>query len=158
MTARPAIAPVRKSITVNAPLARAFEVFTAGIDRWWPKSHGIGPGPIVKSIIEPFTGGRWHTIHEDGSDVTVGVMKMWDAPNRIVFSWDVSANWKPDTNVGSEVEVRFFAEGASVTRVELEHRNFEVLGAEGGAKLARDVGGGWPTLLELFKAETEKGG
>jgi len=52
------IAPVRKSVVVQATPQRAFEVFTAGIDRWWPKTHGIGAAPIRESIIEPYVGGR----------------------------------------------------------------------------------------------------
>ena len=36
------IAPVRKSIRVAASQAHAFEVFTAGLGRWWPLEHGIG--------------------------------------------------------------------------------------------------------------------
>ena len=35
-------APVRKRVFVNAPQAHAFDVFTSGIGRWWPKSHKIG--------------------------------------------------------------------------------------------------------------------
>jgi len=60
------IAPVRKSIIVQASAARAFDVFTAGIDRWWPKSHGLGEAPVIESIIEPFVGGRWYTKCADG--------------------------------------------------------------------------------------------
>jgi hypothetical protein len=56
------IAPVRKSIVVQATAKRAFEVFTAGIDRWWPKTHGIGAGPVIESVIEPFVGGRWYSM------------------------------------------------------------------------------------------------
>jgi hypothetical protein len=44
------IAPVRKTIVVQATPQRAFEVFTAGIDRWWPKTHGIGAAPVKESI------------------------------------------------------------------------------------------------------------
>ena len=49
MTKTIAIAPVRKTITVNVSQARAFEVYTAGIDRWWPKSHHIGAAPLKRS-------------------------------------------------------------------------------------------------------------
>ena len=47
------------------------------------------------------------------------------------------------------------AVGAGVTRVELEHRKFEKMGAEPGAKMRRDVDGGWPTMLERFKNQVE---
>jgi hypothetical protein len=38
-------APVRRTLTVRAPQARAFEVFTAGFGRWWPAGHSIGKSP-----------------------------------------------------------------------------------------------------------------
>jgi uncharacterized protein YndB with AHSA1/START domain len=150
------IAPVTKTLIVNATQAHAFDVFTNGIDRWWPQSHGIGATPVKKSVIEPRRGGRWYTIHEDGAEIVVGRMKVWDAPNRIVFSWEISAQWKRDPNVASEVEVRFLAEGPQTTRVELEHRNFEVMGQENGEKMRSGVDGGWPGLLDLFKKEAER--
>ena len=57
--------------------------------------------------------------------------------------------------MSSEVEVRFIAEGANATRVELEHRKFEQMGAEGGEKMRKGVDGGWPKMLERFKAQAE---
>jgi hypothetical protein len=71
------------------------------------------------------------------------------------MSWDLNSQWKPDTTVGSELEVKFIAEGADATRVELEHRKFEQLGAEGGEKVRKDVDGGWPQILERFRAKVE---
>jgi len=156
MTKTITIAPVTKTLTVNAAQAHTFDVFTSGIDRWWPKSHGIGATPVVKSVIEPRAGGRWYTVHQDGSEVVVGHMQVWEPPHRIVFSWEVNASWKPDPSVASEVEVTFVAESANVTRVLLEHRNFEALGQEGGEKMRGDVNGGWPGLLEMFKTQAER--
>jgi Activator of Hsp90 ATPase homolog 1-like protein len=146
------IAPVRKTVVVQATPHRAFEVFTAGIDRWWPKSHGIGAAPVVESIIEPFVGGRWYTKCEDGTDVVVGHVRVWQPAERFVVAWEISAEWKPDARAAfaSEVEVRFLAEDAGRTRVELEHRNFERMGAAEGASMRNSVDNGWPTLLELF--------
>jgi len=145
------IAPVRKSVVVDASPPQAFAVFTSGIDRWWPKSHGIGATPITQSVIEPFVGGRWYTHHEDGSDVVLGHVRVWEPAQRLVVSWEVSAEWKPDPRPAftSEVEVRFTAE-AGGTRVELEHRNFERLGAAAGEKMRKDVDGGWPAILDLY--------
>ena len=145
------IAPVRKSVVVDASPPQAFAVFTSGIDRWWPKSHGIGATPITQSVIEPFVGGRWYTQHEDGSDVVLGHVRVWEPAQRLVVSWEVSAEWKPDPRPAftSEVEVRFTAE-AGGTRVELEHRNFERLGAAAGEKMRKDVDGGWPALLDIY--------
>jgi Activator of Hsp90 ATPase homolog 1-like protein len=147
-----AIAPVRKSVRVAGTPQQAFEVFTAGIDRWWPKkSHSLGNSPAVASLIEPHVGGRWYTRHEDGGECVVGHVRVWEPARRFVISWEISADWKPDarTAYASEVEVRFTAEGTG-TRVDLEHRNFERLGAAGGEKMRKDVDGGWPTLLDLY--------
>ncbi len=150
------IAPVQKSVTVNAAQAHAFDVFVNGIDRWWPKTHGIGSAPIVRQIIEPRPGGRWYSTHEDGSEAISGHVLAWEPPHRVVFSWEISAQWKPDPAVASEVEVRFIAESPTRTRVELEHRKFEALGEPGGATMRGAVDGGWPGILELFKSEAER--
>jgi len=149
------IAPVRKSVVVDASPSQAFAVFTAGIDRWWPKSHGIGATPIRESVIEPFVGGRWYTRHEDGSDIVIGHVRVWQPAERLVVSWEVSADWKPDPRPAftSEVEVRFAADAGGGTRVELEHRNFERLGAASGEKMRKGVDGGWPHLLDLYAKE-----
>jgi len=146
------IAPVRKSVVVEASPSQAFSVFTAGIDRWWPKSHGIGATPITQSFIEPFVGGRWYTHHEDGSDVVIGHVRVWQPAERLIVSWEISAEWKPDARsaVSSEVEVRFTAEAGGRTRVDLEHRSFERMGAVAGEKMRKDVDGGWPHLLDLY--------
>jgi len=159
MTRTVSIAPVRKSIVVAATPAAAFEAFTARIDRWWPKTHGIGPAPLRQSIIEPFVGGRWHTLHEDGSDVTVGHVRAWEPGRRLVFSWEVTADWKPESRVAyaSEVEVTFTAEPGGQTRVDLEHREFERMVAPGGETMRAAVDGGWPPILGLFAQEAARG-
>jgi len=149
------IAPVRKSLRVHASCARAFEVFTSGLGRWWPTNHGIGNKPMKAAAMETRLGGRWYEVSEDGSEVTIGRIIIWEPPHCFVMSWDINSHWKPDTTVSSEVEVKFIAEGPSTTRVELEHRKFEQMGTEAGEKMRRDVDGGWPTLLEMFKREAE---
>jgi uncharacterized protein YndB with AHSA1/START domain len=151
------IAPVRKSVVVAAAPQRAFEVFTSGIDRWWPKSHGLGSGPVVESIIEPFVGGRWYSKHADGTHAVVGHVLVWAPAERFVCSWEIGADWKSDARAAyaSEVEVRFIAEGAG-TRVELEHRNFERMGSASGEKMRKDVDGGWPSLMDLFAKATRE--
>jgi uncharacterized protein YndB with AHSA1/START domain len=155
MTVTITIAPVRKSIRVNASPAHAFEVFTSGLGRWWPRNHGIGKTPMKAAVMETRAGGRWYELAEDGSQTTVGKIIAWEPPRRFVMSWDINSQWKPDATVCSEVEVRFIPDGANATRVELEHRKFEQMGAQAGESMRKDVDGGWPGLLELFKQEAE---
>ena len=150
------IAPVSKSVRVKASQAHAFEVFTAGLDRWWPRKASIGAAPMKAMMLEPHLGGRWYEVAEDGSQATVGKILLWEPPNRFIVSWDINSKWKPDTTVGSEVEVRFTVEGPDATLVELEHRKFEQMGAEAGASLRKDVDGGWPRILEGFRAAAEQ--
>ena len=155
MTLTITIAPVRKSIRVNASQAHAFDVFTSGLGRWWPRDVGIGKTPRKAAVMETRLGGRWYELAEDGTQTTIGKIVAWEPPQRFVMTWDINSQWQPDSTVSSEVEVSFIAEGANATRVELEHRKFEQLGAEPGEKMRKDVNGGWPGLLERFKSEAE---
>jgi uncharacterized protein YndB with AHSA1/START domain len=155
MTQTITIAPVRKTIHVKASAAHAFEVFTAGLDRWWPKDHGIGKTPRKAVVMETRRGGHWYELAEDGTQTNVGRIIAWEPPQRFVMSWDINGEWKPDMTVSSEVEVRFIADGANATRVELEHRKFERMGAEPGTKMRNAVDGGWPKILEFFRVRAE---
>ena len=154
MTIAVRIAPVRKSLRVKAAPEHAFGVFTSGLGRWWPLEHGIGPTPRKGVAMETRLGGRWYEMAQDGTETTIGRIIVWEPPLRFVMTWDINSQWKPDTTINSEVEVQFIPDGES-TRVELEHRKFERLGAEGGEKMRKDVDGGWPGLLELFKRHAE---
>jgi uncharacterized protein YndB with AHSA1/START domain len=155
MTQQPTIrpAPVRKSIRVGAPRERAFEVFTARIGNWWPKSHHIGAADLDTVMIEPRAGGRWYERGVDGSECDVGKVLVWEPPARLVLAWQIAPNWKFDPDLITEVEVKFIAEGAEATRVELEHRNLERLGSDKPADTMRqqiDSPNGWGGLLALF--------
>ena len=147
------VAPVRKSVRVSAAPARAFEVFTAGFARWWPRSHTISKVPQKEAVIEPRAGGRWYERGEDGSECEWGRVLVWEPPTRVVLGWQLNPDFKFDPDVVTEVEVRFIAEGEGATRVELEHRNLERFG-ERGEVLREKVGSpnGWGKLLEEFAA------
>ena len=149
------IAPVRKSIRVNASAAHAFDVFTSGLGRWWPRDKGIGKTPMKTAVMETHFGGRWYELAEDGTQTKVGKIIVWEPPMRFVVTWDINSQWKPDETISSEVEVKFIPEGANATRVELEHRKFEQMGTEPGETMRRSVDGGWPGMLERFKSEVE---
>ena len=149
------IEPVRKSIRVRAPLAHSFDVFTNGLARWWPRDHGIARKPVEKMLLEPKLGGRWIEISQDGSRTPVATVTVWEPPHRLTLIWQVNSQWLPDETMRSEVDIRFTADGADTTVVELLHHKFETMGAEGGAKLRNDVAGGWPGLLARFASEAE---
>jgi uncharacterized protein YndB with AHSA1/START domain len=146
-------APVRKSVFVNAPQGHAFEVFTSGMGRWWPKSHKLTEAELDRQISEPGQGGRWYQRSIDGSECEVGKVAAWDPPARVLLIWQLDAEWKFDPDLETEVEVRFTPEGSG-TRVDLEHRDLERLGETAeGFREAIDSTGGWGGLLDLYAAE-----
>ena len=153
------VAPVHKSVTVKAGAERAFQVFTEGIDSWWPRTHHIGKSPMKKAIIEGRAGGRCYTEQVDGSDCDWGEVLVWDPPRRFVMAWKITHEWGYESNPSnaSEVEVKFTPLGDGSTQVDLEHRYFERHGA-GGAIMRKGVDspGGWGDLLQLFAAQVDK--
>jgi uncharacterized protein YndB with AHSA1/START domain len=146
---------VNRSITVAAPVERAFTVFTEQFDAWWPRTHHIGTAEMDIAVLEPRQGGRWYEKGVDGSECDWGRVLAWEPPHRLVVSWQIDANFKaePDPAKASEIEVRFTPEGPSQTRVELEHRAFERHGDE-ASTIHDAVGreGGWGGLLERYAA------
>jgi uncharacterized protein YndB with AHSA1/START domain len=147
-------APVRKSVHVAAPPDRAFEVFTDGIGRWWPKTHSISEAGVDRPVIEPREGGRWYGVGEDGSQDDWGEVLAWEPPGRLLLAWRINPRWTYDPAVHTEVEVRFTDLGEGRTRVEFEHRKLEGLGV-GAAEMAEGLGGGWSGILESFKTAAE---
>lgn len=150
---------VRKTVTVRAGIDRAFQVFTEGIDTWWPRGHHIGKSPMTKAILEGRSGGRCYSEQADGTECDWGSVLVWEPPKRFVMAWQVSPTWQyePELAKSSEVEVRFTAEPDGSTRVDLEHRCFERHGAGfESMRNATDSPQGWNGLLELFRARAEQ--
>ena len=145
------IAPFRYSVTVPISAQRAFTLFTEGINTWWI-GHRIGESELAEVVIEPRVGGRWYERGVDGTECDWGKVLVFDPPERLVLSWQLNYQYKYDTDLAhaSEVEV-LFTEENGLTRVALEHRNFERHGA-GAEELAAGVSdeGGWPSILELY--------
>ena len=144
-------APVLKSIDVDAPPPRAFEVFTAF--RWWPKSHSIlaSKSPQAAVTVEPHVGGRWYERGDDGSTCQWGSVLSWEPTTRLVLSWDITANWQYDPELKTEIEVKFIADGKNGTRVELEHRRLDRYGERRDEMRAIfETQGDWGKLLQRF--------
>ena len=159
MMATATIAPVRKTVMVQASAEHAFKVYTEGFDTWWPRTHHIGKGTLEKAVIETRDGGRCYGRETDGTICPWGTVLVWDPPRRFVLAWQITHEWgyEPDLEKSSEVEVRFTPEGPNRTRVDLEHRHLERHGAGGEAmRTAVDATGGWGGLLELFAQAAAK--
>jgi uncharacterized protein YndB with AHSA1/START domain len=142
---------VKKSITVNASAKRAFDVFTKDMTSWWPLlTHHISTVAAKEAVLEPFVKGRWFERGVDGSECEWGTVLAWDPPNRLVLAWQISADWKHDASLLTEVEVRFTEEGTA-TSVDLEHR-FDVRYGDRTEEMrtALDSAGGWTGILRGY--------
>ena len=146
MTMQATDTSVRTSIIVEAPIERAFTVFTDGIATWWPPEHHILEGELAEMVFEPRVGGRVIDRGVDGSECAWARVLAYEPPTRVVFSWDIDLSWRIETDhrKTSEVEVRFTADGPDRTQVELEHRHLERHG-EGWEQMRAAVGSpnGW---------------
>ena len=153
MSSQAAETSVQTSIVVEAPIERAFSVFTDGFGSFKPPDHNLLEVEIAETVFETHVGGNIYDRGVDGSECRWARVLEFEPPNRVVFSWDISAQWQIETDRDktSEVEVRFIAEAPDRTRVELEHRNLDRHGE--GWQAERDaVGGdqGWPLYLDRF--------
>jgi len=150
---------VRRRILVNAPIAEAFKVFTDRFGDFKPREHNLLRAAIAETVFEPRVGGNIYDRGVDGSECRWARILVFEPPDRVVFSWDISPRWQIESNpdLTSEVEVRFFAETSERTRVELEHRNLDRHGA--GWESVRDGvdnEAGWPLYLQRYAALFER--
>jgi uncharacterized protein YndB with AHSA1/START domain len=153
MSTQAAETSVRTSIVVEAPIERAFSVFTEGIGSWFPSEYNLLGAEIAERVFEPRAGGSVYDRGADGSECHWARVLAYERPTRVVISWDIDPQWQIETNPEktSEVEVRFVPEEPDRTRVELEHRNLDRHG-EGWEQTRESVGGegGWPGCLQRF--------
>jgi uncharacterized protein YndB with AHSA1/START domain len=153
MTTQATDTAVRTEIVVEAPIERAFSVFTEGIGSWWRPDHHILEGELAEMVFEPRVGGHVFDRGADGSECRWARVLAYEPPKRVVISWDINTQWQLETDHErtSEVEVRFVPEGVDRTRVTLEHRNLDRHG-EGWEGMRDAVGSpeGWSEGLRGF--------
>jgi uncharacterized protein YndB with AHSA1/START domain len=146
VTIQATAASVQTSITVEAPIERAFSLFTDGIGSWWPPEHHILEGELAEMVFEPYEGGHIYDRGVDGSECRWARVLAYERPHRVVFSWDISLAWQieRDPEKTSEVQVTFTADGPDRTLVELDHRNIDRHG-DGWERMRDAVGSpeGW---------------
>ena len=146
---------IRHSITVEAPIERAFEVFTRDFGAFKPPEHNLLRVPIAETIFEPFAGGHLYDRGTDGSECRWARVLAYEPPHRVLLGWDISPHWQLETDPQktSEWEASFIAEAPERTRVEIEHRGLDRHG-EGWEGVREGVAGdqGWPLYLQRYAA------
>jgi hypothetical protein len=102
-------------------------------------------------VLESGVGGRIYERTAHGVEHDWGVVTVWDPPTRLAYLWHLGR----DRSEATDVDIRFVARGPDDTRLEIEHRGWERLGAT--ADTWRDRNRiGWETLLPHFAADEKK--
>lgn len=143
------IAALRRAIHTKASPAKAFEIFTGQIGRWWPKGNGVGAQPLVEVVIEPGVGGRWYERDAEGHQTQWGHVLEWEPPGRLLLAWQLNREKRFDPDLITEVELTFTASAGGGTDVLLEHRDLERFGQDAVQWIAR-IGGGWTQKLAEY--------
>jgi hypothetical protein len=141
------IAPLRLAFEVACPPEHAFEVWTGRIGQWWPADHTASGEDDLDVVLEPRSGGRIFERTRTGTEHDWGEVIVWEPPRRFAYLWHL----RRDRADATEVEIRFIGLGETTTRIEIEHRGWERLGADGEIWRDRNYGG-WQTLLPHYRA------
>lgn len=136
---------IEKRLTVPLAPRDTFDLFTAGIDRWWPKdSHSLSASaglPARRVTVEPRLGGRILEEAHDGATHPWGTITEWCPGEALAFDWYVGHPRAEAT----QVRVTFLPHEGG-TRVDLVHSGFEARGAE-AAEACRRYRTGWDLVL-----------
>jgi len=145
------IEPIRLTFEVACPPEQAFDTWTTQIGRWWPKDHTVTGTDDLSVVLECRPGGRIYERTGAGVEHEWGEVTVWEPPGRFGYLWHL----RRDRADATDVEIRFLDAGPGSTTVEIVHRGWERLGAEGETWRDRNHGG-WATLLPHFVAAAER--
>jgi uncharacterized protein YndB with AHSA1/START domain len=152
-TLQAAATEVRVAITVNAPIERAFEVFTTRVDTWWPREYRLIEGESTDVVIESHAGGRWYERAANGKECDWGKVLLWEPPHHLVLTWLIGVGYvlESDPERASRVDVQFVENSPTQTTVTLVHSQFERHG-EGWESLRDGVAheSGWSGMLQTY--------
>jgi len=143
------IEPIRLAFEVDCSVDDAFATWTDRIAEWWPTDHTVSAEADLTVVVEGRPGGRIFERRSSGVEHDWGAVTIWEPPSRLGYTWHLNR----DRSDATDVEIRFVAKGEGTTRVEIEHRGWERLGADGERWRDRNHGG-WATLLPHYVAAT----
>jgi uncharacterized protein YndB with AHSA1/START domain len=141
------IEPIHLAFEVDCPVDHAFDVWTARIAQWWPVDHTVSATTDLTVVLEGRAGGRIFERETNGLEHDWGEVTIWEPPTRLGYTWHLNR----DGSDATDVEIRFVPRDDGATRVEIEHRGWERLGAGGEGWRDRNRGG-WSTLLPHYVA------
>lgn len=133
---------IDRTILLACPIERAFTLLTEHAGAWWPSDRRHTKDPNSAITIEPT--GRFYERAADGTEVELGVVKVFVPPTRLVLDWFPGTG--PDAP--TRVEVVLVQEGAS-TRVRLTHGPGP-RSAEAYPKKAEAYARSWQRVLDAW--------
>ncbi len=132
---------IQKTLVLDAPLKRAFEVWTQHVGRWWPLAeHSIGMADATGCFIESGVGGRLYETTRGGDEHLWGRVTVWEPPRRIAHSWHPNG----DLSERTMVLVMFTPLGPNRTRLILTHTGWQ----PGQEERRKMYDTGWNGVLE----------
>jgi uncharacterized protein YndB with AHSA1/START domain len=139
------IEPLRKSVTVAAAPQRAFDLFTAQIQDWWPlRTHSVGIEHAVGIAFGDGLGGAIVETLADGTTSVWGTVTEWAPPHRVAFTWHPGTAEAQATRV----EVTFIEDEPGRTVVRLVHSGWER--RPDGASAREGYDAGWEPVIGRF--------
>jgi uncharacterized protein YndB with AHSA1/START domain len=113
---------IRKTLELDAPLERAFEVWTEHVGRWWPlEQHSVSGPDAVGCVIEPGVGGRLYETSRSGEEHLWGKVAVWEPPRRLAYSWHPHL----DLSERTMILIMFTPLAPGRTRLSLTHSGWQ---------------------------------
>jgi len=141
MPAVTALPPLVKSVLVAASQERAFELFTAGMGRWWPLlTHSVGGETATSVALDCRVGGQIVETDSDGSNHVWGTLTECSPPTRLTFTWHPGQP-VPEATL---VTVTFRPDDGQ-TEVQLVHSGWD--SRRDGARARNGYDTGWDIVL-----------
>jgi uncharacterized protein YndB with AHSA1/START domain len=106
---------IEKTLLLPCPPERAFSLLTEEAGNWWPTDRRHTKDENSAIFIE--RGGRFYERARDGTEVELGVVRVFEPPRRLVLDWYPGTGPAEPTHV----EILLAPEGSG-TRVRLVHR------------------------------------
>lgn len=139
---------ITKSVLLTCGVERAFELFTEHAGVWWPESRRHTRD--AQSEIRMLSSGRFWERARDGTEVELGLIRVWEAPRRLVLDFYPGT----DAEHPTEVTVTFEAAGPD-TLVTVEHRATDSSEALWKTRAPR-FEESWSLLLPSLQAEVRR--
>ncbi|OJJ19919.1 hypothetical protein BKI52_15690 [marine bacterium AO1-C] len=148
---------VTHTLHVKASSATVFTKFVNELNEWWPKAYTWSQDTLAEIRIDAQKDGLCTEIGPYGFRCDWGRVTEITPYESLGLKWQISPKREPipDPTKASDIRMSFEQEG-EVTKISLEHYNFELHGEEGDnycQMMASEYG--WPYIFNCFKTYCE---